>query len=156
MRRAGTATLGLAYSAGHFSPSGRINYARKLGGWQTSLELSGEVARYPSHARLLDRGTDGALVRSRKERSLGTAPEDDHPDEQTCRQAERDRDDDAAQAPDEGVGEAAHEERHHQECGEADPPHPTVLLPRHLVRGADASESGRLGGGAGVVLACHG
>jgi hypothetical protein len=72
---AGTATLGLAYSAGHFSPSGRINYARKLGGWQTSLELSGEVARYPSHARLLDRGTDGALVRSRKERSLGTAPE---------------------------------------------------------------------------------
>lgn len=72
----GNATLTLAHTAdGHISPQAAISYARALGAWQASIELSGEIVRYPSDAvyRLSD--ADGALTGTRIESVSGRSPE---------------------------------------------------------------------------------
>ncbi|WP_245978809.1 TonB-dependent receptor plug domain-containing protein [Aurantiacibacter xanthus] len=72
----GNATLTLEHTAdGIISPQATISYARAIGSWQTSIELSGEIARYPSDAvyRIADAG--GALTATRIEEISGRSPE---------------------------------------------------------------------------------
>lgn len=72
----GTATVGLSHDSwGGVSPSGRVSYARQLGGWQTSVEVSAESVRYPARAQYQRRDGSGTLIQSRDERTLGKAPE---------------------------------------------------------------------------------
>lgn len=72
----GTATLEFSHTAdGRISPTGRVSYARKLGGWQTSIELSAEELRYPSRALYRLRDASGALAESWKERTIARSPE---------------------------------------------------------------------------------
>ncbi len=60
---------------GRISPAARISHARRIAGWQTSVELSGEIVRYPSEGTHLDRDADGSLQGTRLERSSAKAPE---------------------------------------------------------------------------------
>jgi hypothetical protein len=72
----GTMTIGVARkNDGRLAPSGRASYARKLGDWQTSLELSGSTVRYPSAANYQLRDANGLLIQSRYERTDADAPE---------------------------------------------------------------------------------
>lgn len=72
----GTATLELNHTKdGRVSPTGRVSYARKLAGWQTSIELSGEFTRYPSTAQYRLRDAAGLLRESRKERTTAKEKE---------------------------------------------------------------------------------
>ncbi|MEE4450838.1 TonB-dependent receptor domain-containing protein [Novosphingobium resinovorum] len=72
----GNASLTLSHTAdGVVSPSARISHARRIAGWQTNIELSGEMARFPTDGIYLDREATGALYRTRKEHIAGKAPE---------------------------------------------------------------------------------
>lgn len=72
----GNATLTLSHTAdGRISPSGKISYAKAVGAWQTSIELSGEIARYPSDSISLIRDADGVLTQTRIKSQSGRAPE---------------------------------------------------------------------------------
>lgn len=60
---------------GNIGASGRISHARRIGDWQTGIEVSGELIHFPNegHYRLRDQA--GALVESRSERIAGKSPE---------------------------------------------------------------------------------
>ena len=57
------------------SPAARISYARRVAGWQTSIELSGNVARYPGKGTYLVRDVAGVLTSTRLEHTSAKAPE---------------------------------------------------------------------------------
>ncbi|MFC3443677.1 TonB-dependent receptor plug domain-containing protein [Sphingobium rhizovicinum] len=72
----GNAALTLNHTAdGRISPSAQISHARRIAGWQTNVELSGEVVRYPTDGLYLDRDAAGAIAQTRFERIKGKAPE---------------------------------------------------------------------------------
>ncbi|MFT4053562.1 MAG: TonB-dependent receptor [Novosphingobium sp.] len=72
----GNASLTLTHTAdGRVSPSARISHARRIAGWQTSIELSGELTRYPTDGIYLDRDGNGTLTSTRHEDIAGKAPE---------------------------------------------------------------------------------
>lgn len=72
----GNALLSLRHTAdGHIAPSGRISHARFIAGWQTNIEVSGEIVRYPTKGLYHVRDVAGALVQTRFERITGKAPE---------------------------------------------------------------------------------
>lgn len=72
----GNASLTLSHTAdGRVSPSARVSHARRIAGWQTSLELSGEMVRFPTDGVYLDRNGAGALTSTRQEHIAGKAPE---------------------------------------------------------------------------------
>lgn len=72
----GNASLTLTHTAdGYISPSARISHARRIAGWQTNIELSGEVARFPNDGIYLDRNGAGTLTSTRREHTLSKAPE---------------------------------------------------------------------------------
>lgn len=72
----GNASLTLSHTAdGVISPSARISHARAIAGWQTNIELSGEIARFPTNGIYLDRDAAGTLTRTRREHIAGKAPE---------------------------------------------------------------------------------
>ncbi|KMS56628.1 hypothetical protein V474_14180 [Novosphingobium barchaimii LL02] len=72
----GNASLTLTHTAdGFLSPAGRISHARRIAGWQTSVELSGELTRYPGDGTYLDRDADGTLTSTRREQTSAKAPE---------------------------------------------------------------------------------
>lgn len=72
----GNAALTLSHTAdGRISPAARISHARRIAGWQTNIELSGEVARFPADGIYLDRDATGALYRTRVEHTSAKAPE---------------------------------------------------------------------------------
>jgi hypothetical protein len=72
----GNASLTLSHTMdGRISPSGRISHARHVAGWQTNIELFGEMARHPGEAVHWDRDATGALVRTRVEHTPARAPE---------------------------------------------------------------------------------
>lgn len=62
-------------SDGFVSPSVRASHARRIAGWQTSIELSGEVTRYPDEGIYFDRDAAGNLSSTRKESISAKAPE---------------------------------------------------------------------------------
>lgn len=72
----GNASLTLRHTAdGHIAPSARVSHARRIAGWQTNVELSGEVVRYPTTGIYEDRDGARALVQTRLEKINGKAPE---------------------------------------------------------------------------------
>lgn len=72
----GNASLTLTHTAdGFVSPAARISHARAVAGWQTSVELSGEMTRYPGHGTYLDRDAGGVLTSTRQEHTSAKAPE---------------------------------------------------------------------------------
>ncbi len=72
----GNASMTLRHTdEGRIAPSGSVSYARRIGGWQTSVELAAETIRYPSSAIYLDRAADDILSRTRIERIFANAPE---------------------------------------------------------------------------------
>jgi hypothetical protein len=72
----GNASLTLRHTAeGRFSPSVQISHARRIAGWQSNIELSGEVVRYPTDGLYHNRDATGALTQTRFERIKGKAPE---------------------------------------------------------------------------------
>lgn len=72
----GNASLTLSRTAdGRIAPAGRISHARRIGGWQTNIELLGEVNRFPTDGVYRDYDADGALTRARIERITAKAPE---------------------------------------------------------------------------------
>lgn len=72
----GNASLTLRHTAdGRISPSGQISHARRIAGWQTNIELSGEVVRYPTDGLYYNRDATGTLTQTRFERIDGKAPE---------------------------------------------------------------------------------
>ncbi|PNU02165.1 TonB-dependent receptor plug domain-containing protein [Novosphingobium guangzhouense] len=72
----GNASLTLSHTAdGVISPSARISHARRIAGWQTNIELSGEMVRFPTDGTYLDRNAIGALTSTRQEHIAGKAPE---------------------------------------------------------------------------------
>jgi hypothetical protein len=72
----GNASLTMTHTAdGVVSPAARISHARRIAGWQTSIELSGEVTRYPNDGIYLDRDGMGTLATTRQEHTSAKAPE---------------------------------------------------------------------------------
>ncbi|WP_285017693.1 TonB-dependent receptor [Novosphingobium sp. fls2-241-R2A-195] len=72
----GNAALTMTHTAdGIVSPAGRVSFARRVAGWQTSIELSGEVTRYPTDGVYLDRDATGTLTSTRREHIRAKAPE---------------------------------------------------------------------------------
>lgn len=72
----GNASLTLSRTGdGRLSPSARISHSRRIAGWQSSIELSGEVERFPTDGVYLDRDADGGLVSTRRETIAAKAPE---------------------------------------------------------------------------------
>lgn len=72
----GNASLTLRHTAdGRISPSAQISHARRIGGWQSNIELSGEMVHYPTDGLYYDRDITGALIQTRFERIKGKAPE---------------------------------------------------------------------------------
>ncbi|WP_240530003.1 TonB-dependent receptor [Novosphingobium sp. PC22D] len=72
----GNATLTLAHTFdGHISPQAAISYAKAIGAWQASIELSGEIVRYPSDAVYRLRDAGGALTGTRIETVSGRSPQ---------------------------------------------------------------------------------
>lgn len=72
----GNASLTLARTSdGRIAPSARISHARRVAGWQTNIELSGELVRYPTDGVYHVRDADGNLTERRVERIAGRAPE---------------------------------------------------------------------------------
>ncbi len=72
----GNASLTFSHTAdGHIAPSARISHARRIAGWQTNVELSGEMVRFPTDGTYLDRDALGSLYQTRQEHIAGKAPE---------------------------------------------------------------------------------
>ncbi|MFD2136949.1 hypothetical protein ACFSLT_20695 [Novosphingobium resinovorum] len=72
----GNAALTMTHTAdGVVSPAYRVSFARRVAGWQTSIELSGEVTRYPTDGVYLDRDATGTLTSTRREHIRAKAPE---------------------------------------------------------------------------------
>jgi hypothetical protein len=72
----GNASLTLTRTGhGAVSPAARVSHARRIAGWQTSIELSGELTRYPTDGIYLDRDAAGTLATTRRERISAKAPE---------------------------------------------------------------------------------
>ncbi|MGF7153553.1 TonB-dependent receptor plug domain-containing protein [Novosphingobium gossypii] len=72
----GNASLTLAHTAdGRIAPSARISHARRIAGWQSSIELSGGTTRYPNDGIYLDRDGSGRLSSTRLEHTTANAPE---------------------------------------------------------------------------------
>lgn len=75
-RGSGNASLTMSHTAdGRISPSARISHARRIAGWQTNIELSGETVRFPTDGTYLDRDAADRLYRTRQEHIAGKAPE---------------------------------------------------------------------------------
>ncbi|WP_206244301.1 TonB-dependent receptor plug domain-containing protein [Novosphingobium terrae] len=71
----GNASLTLAHTAeGRVSPSGRISLARAIAGWQSSIELSSNLVRYPSTSLYDNHDANGALTSHRLEKVSASAP----------------------------------------------------------------------------------
>ncbi|BBD03105.1 MULTISPECIES: TonB-dependent receptor domain-containing protein [Sphingobium] len=62
-------------SDGRLSPSAQISHARRIAGWQTNVELSGEVARFPAKGLYYNRDAAGQLTQTRFEKTTAKAPE---------------------------------------------------------------------------------
>ena len=60
---------------GRLSPAGSISYNRQIGGWQTSVELSGEYGRQPLAGRYLIHDAAGALIQTHIESLPQKMPE---------------------------------------------------------------------------------
>jgi hypothetical protein len=72
----GNASLTFSHTAdGHIAPSARISHAQRIAGWQTNVELSGEMVRFPTDGTYLDRDALGSLYQTRQEHIAGKAPE---------------------------------------------------------------------------------
>lgn len=72
----GNASLTIAHTKdGYLSPSGRVSHARRIAGWQTSIELSAGVERFPNDGIYLDRDGNGTLTSTRREHISANAPE---------------------------------------------------------------------------------
>jgi hypothetical protein len=72
----GNASLTLRHTAeGRISPSVQISHARRIAGWQSNIELSREVVRYPTDGLYYNRDATGVLTQTRFERIKGKAPE---------------------------------------------------------------------------------
>jgi hypothetical protein len=70
------ASLTMTHTAdGILSPTGRVSAARRIAGWQTSIELSGAIMRYPNDGAYLDRDGAGTLAVTREEHTWAKAPE---------------------------------------------------------------------------------
>jgi hypothetical protein len=72
----GNASITLRHTAdGRISPSGRISHARRIAGWQTNIELSGDMQRFPTRGTYQVEDATGALTQIRNERITAKAPE---------------------------------------------------------------------------------
>lgn len=72
----GNAALTMTRRAdGVLAPNARVSHARRIAGWQTSIELSGGLTRYPNDGVYLDRDAAGTLVTTRQEHTRAKAPE---------------------------------------------------------------------------------
>ncbi|NWK94379.1 hypothetical protein DM806_01490 [Sphingobium lactosutens] len=72
----GNASLTLRHTAdGRIAPAAQLSHARRIAGWQTNIELSGEVVRYPTGGLYHDHDATGQLTQTRFEHIKGKAPE---------------------------------------------------------------------------------
>ena len=72
----GTATFNLARTFdGKLSPSGHVSHAQRIGGWQTSVELSAELVHFPAEGRYRLHDQSGTLVETQTESISGKSPE---------------------------------------------------------------------------------